>query len=388
MITGDDILAAGAACHSFLAPVVEADWNGAVPGMGFTVASVVAHAANGTDMTSPARLPLPGNRGEASTLAAMVKRVKVAVIGVGNDVSALVQGIALHQATGGLVGIRRPVLHGLGVGDIDFVAGFAMSPEKVGKDLTEAIFMPPNNFPRIGGELPRSGVIVRRGLTDATGVERVAEELAGAEVVLYAAPSGRQETALAYAEAALRAGAAFINTTSDAVARDRQWLDRFAAARLPLLGDDLTSQFGTSAVHHALLRLLEERGLTLISSYQVNLGGTEDFRNLVENSNTKMQSKRNALAAGNPAADRVQVAPLGYMPHLKSHKVAHINIEAEAWGETPVSLDVKLKVHDPSGAAGVTIDLIRMAAHALRQRRGGYLDEAGSLLKSPPGASI
>jgi myo-inositol-1-phosphate synthase len=318
----------------------------------------------------------------------MTERVKVAVIGVGNNISALVQGIALYRATGSLVGIHRPVLDGWGVGDIDFVAAFAMSPEKVGKDLTEAIFLPPNNFPRLATELPLSGVFVHRGLTDATEVERVAAEFAGAEVVLYAAPSGRQETARAYADAALRAGAAFINTTSDTVARDPQLLDRFATAGLPLLGDDLTSQFGTSVVHHALLRLLEDRGLSVISSYQVNLGGTEDFRNLVENSNTKLQSKLNALAAAGSAADRVQVAPLGYLSQLKSHKVAHINIEAQAWGETSVSLDVKLKVHDPSGAAGVTVDLIRMAASALRERRAGYIAEAAPLLKSPPGTPV
>lgn len=320
--------------------------------------------------------------------ARMVEPVKVAVIGVGNNISALVQGIVLYRATGSLAGIRTPVLDRLGVGDIDFVAAFATSPGKIGKDLTEAILLPPNNFPRIAGELPLSGVAVRRGLTDAAEAERVSEELAGAEVVLYAAPSGRPETARAYAEAALRAGAAFINTTSDAVARDPQLLIRFTDAGLPMLGDDLASQFGTSAVHHALLRLLEERGLTLISSYQVNLGGTQDFRNLVENDNTKLQSKHNALAADGIAADRVEVAPLGYLPHLKSHKVAHINIEAVAWGETKVSLDVKLNVHDPSGAAGVTVDLIRMAASALRQRRAGYLAEAAPLLKSPPGTPI
>jgi myo-inositol-1-phosphate synthase len=318
----------------------------------------------------------------------MIERVKVAVIGVGNDISALVQGIARYRTTGSLVGIHQPILNGLAVGDIEFVAAFAISPEKIGRDLAETIFMPPNNFPRLTSELPPSGVTVRRGLTDATEVDRVAAELAGAEVMLYAAPSGRQETAKAYAEAALRAGAAFINTTSDAVARDPQLLDRFAAAGLPLLGDDLTSQFGTSVLHHALLGLLEERGLTLVSSYQVNLGGTEDFRNLVENSNTKLQSKLNALTADGGAADRVQVAPLGYLPHLKSQKVAHINIEAQAWGETSVSLDVKLKVHDPSGAAGVTVDLVRMAAGALRAHRVGYLAEATPLLKSPPGTSI
>jgi len=318
----------------------------------------------------------------------MIERVKVAVVGVGNNVSALVQGIALHRATGSVAGIRQPVLDGLGVGDIEVAAAFAVSEKKIGKDLTEAIFMAPNNYPRLVGELPSSEVMVRRGLTDGTGVDRVAEELAGIEVVLYSAPSGRQETALAYAEAALRAGAAFVNTTSDAVARDADMLKRYVAAGLPLLGDDLTSQFGTSVVHHALLRLLEERGLTLTGSYQVNLGGTEDFRNLVENDNTKMRSKLNALASEGAAAERVRVAPLGYIPHLESQKVAHINIEALAWGETPVSLDVKLKVHDPSGGAGVTVDLIRMAASALRQGRAGYVPEAGPLLKSPPGTSV
>jgi myo-inositol-1-phosphate synthase len=323
-------------------------------------------------------------------MASMSDRVKVAVVGVGNNVSALVQGIARHRATGSLTGIRRPVLDGLGVADIDVVAAFATSPEKIGTDLCEAIFLPPNNYPRLTSELPRSGVTVRRGLTggDPAEVERVAGDLAGAEVVLYAAPSGRPATARAYAEAALQAGAAFVNTTSDAVARDPRLLERYAAAGLPLLGDDLASQFGTSVVHHALLRLLEERGLTLTSSYQVNLGGTEDFRNLTENSSTKHQSKLNALAAEGSAADRVQVAPLGYLPHLKSQKVAHINIEAQAWGGTPVSVDVKLQVHDPSGAAGVNVDLIRMAASALRQRRGGYPAAATPLLKSPPGTPV
>jgi myo-inositol-1-phosphate synthase len=128
-----------------------------------------------------------------------------------------------------------------------------------------------------------AAVPVTKGLVDATEVDRVAAALAGAEVLLYSAPSGRPETAQAYAEAAWNAGVAFINTTSDAVARDQRWMDRFAAAGLPLVGDDLASQFGTSVVHNALLRLVEERGLTLVSSYQVVLGGTEDFRNLVEN---------------------------------------------------------------------------------------------------------
>ncbi|MEU6078105.1 inositol-3-phosphate synthase [Micromonospora sp. NPDC047074] len=314
----------------------------------------------------------------------MIERVRVAVVGVGNNTSALVQGIALHRQTGSLVGVRSPLVDGLGVGDIDIVAAFAVSERKIGSDLTEAIFMAPNNFPRLDCELPRADVPVTRGLVDAAEVDRVAAVLAGAEVLLYSAPSGRPETAKAYAEAACRAGVAFINTTSDPIARDPRWMSRFAAAGLPLLGDDLASQFGTSVVHDTLLRLLAERGLTLVSSYQVNLGGTEDFRNLVENPDSKKQSKLNALSA----ADKVQMAPLGYLSQLKSQKVAHLNVEAQGWGGTAVSLDVKLKVHDPSGAAGVNIDLIRIAAGALRNGHGGYSAEATPLLKSPPGTAV
>ena len=164
----------------------------------------------------------------------MIDQVRVAVIGVGNNISALVQGIALYRATGSLAGIRTPVLNELGVGDIEFVAAFAISPERICRDLTDAIFLPPNIFPRLTAELPLTGVTVRRGLTDAAEVERVATALSGAEVVLYAAPSGRRRRHCAYAQAALLAGVAFINTTSDSVARDRQWLDRFEAAGLPL----------------------------------------------------------------------------------------------------------------------------------------------------------
>ncbi|MGC4749751.1 inositol-3-phosphate synthase [Micromonospora sp. DT201] len=321
---------------------------------------------------------------QVGSLSFMIERVRVAVVGVGNNTSALVQGIALHRETGSLVGIRRPVIDGLAVDDIDFVAAFARSDEKIGRDLTEAIFMAPNNFPKLNCELPEAGVPVIKGLVDATEIDRVAAALAGAEVLLYSAPSGRPETAKAYAVAAHRAGIAFINTTSDPVARDPELMANFEAAGLPLLGDDLASQFGTSVLHDALLRLLADRGLTLVSSYQVNLGGTEDFRNLVENPNSKHQSKLNALSA----ADKVQVAPLGYLSQLKSQKVAHLNLEAQGWGETAVSLDVKLKVHDPSGAAGVNIDLIRMAASALRKGQGGSLAEATPMLKSPPGTAI
>ncbi|WP_027345571.1 inositol-3-phosphate synthase [Hamadaea tsunoensis] len=313
----------------------------------------------------------------------MIENVRVAVVGVGNNTSALVQGLAYYRETGSLVGIHRPEIAGIGVGDVDVVTAFALSDAKVGKDLHEAVFLPPNNFPRLLPELAPSGVSIRRGLVDADGVGRIAAAIEGADVLLYSAPSGRTVTARAYAEAALAARVAFINTTSDPIARDSELLDRFTAAGVPLVGDDLASQFGTSVLHRTLLRLLEERGLTLVSSYQVNLGGTEDFRNLVVNDNTKKQSKLNAVGS-----DKVDMAPLGYLPQLESNKVAYFNIEAQGWGGTAVSLDLKLKVHDPSGAAGVNIDLVRIAAAARRAGRGGYPAEAAELLKSPPGTMV
>lgn len=313
----------------------------------------------------------------------MIDKVRIAVVGVGNNTSALVQGISFYRNSGSMVGISRPQVDGLAVGDVEVVAAFALSDRKVGADLHEAIFVAPNNFPRIAESLSPAGVTVQRGLTDVTGIDRVTAAVKGAEVLLYSAPSGRPEIALAYAEVALAAGVAFINTTADPVARDAALLERFTRAGLPLIGDDLASQFGTSVLHHALLDLLAERGITLAGSYQVNLGGTEDFRNLVEHGESKMRSKANGIGS-----DRVAIAPLGYLPHLGSQKVAHLNIEAQGWAGTPVSLDVHLKVHDPSGAAGVNIDLIRFAAAALRSGRGGYPAEVAGLLKSPPGTAF
>ena len=140
-------------------------------------------------------------------------------------------------------------------------------------------------------------------------------------------------------------------------------------------------------MHGALLRLLAERGLTLVSSYQFNLGGNQDFRNLVDRSAEKRQSKLNALAGAAATLGKIYVMPFGYLPELEDQKVAHLNIEARGWGGTPITLDVKLKVHDSSGAAGVTIDLIRIAANARRSGIGGFVAGAEGLLKSPPGAA-
>ncbi|MGH9173753.1 MAG: inositol-3-phosphate synthase, partial [Vicinamibacterales bacterium] len=327
----------------------------------------------------------------------MVERARVALAGIGNNVSALVQGVYFYreliarQGDETLPGIRRPVIDGLGVGDLTFVAGFDVAESKVGQDISEAILTEPNNYPRLDVEVPALGVVVEQGIIEGREIEaqiaRVAGVLAAsrAEVLLYALPAGRPWAAVAYAEAALRAGVGFINTTPDVIARDNFLLERFTAAGLPLIGDDLASHFGTSVVHRALLQLLAERGLTLVSSYQFNLGGNQDFKNLVDHADEKRQSKLNALAADEPTRDKVRVMPFGYLPELGDRKIAHVNIEGLGWAGMPVSLDVKLAVYDSSGAAGVTIDLIRLAASARRAAIGGFVESALGLLKSPPG---
>jgi myo-inositol-1-phosphate synthase len=323
----------------------------------------------------------------------------VALVGVGNNVSALVQGVHYYRTTRAgraearVPGIRQPVIGGFAVDDLEFVAAYDVAESKVGRDIGNAILAPPNSYPRLDVDVAEHGVIVEPGITedDATGedIARVARSLAAsrAEVLLYSLPTGRPRAANAYAAAALEAGVGLVNTTSDVVARDPLTVERFVAAGLPLIGDDLASHFGTSVVHKALLSLLDERGLTLVSSYQFNLGGNQDFQNLRQRDTEKRQSKLNALSADESTLSRVHMMPFGYVPHLGDRKVAHVNIEARGWAGMPVSLDLRLEVYDSSGAAGVTIDLIRFAASARRSSIGGFVREAASLLKSPPGTT-
>jgi myo-inositol-1-phosphate synthase len=231
---------------------------------------------------------------------------------------------------------------------------------------------------------------VEEGITEQDGraFQRVVSRLreAQAEVLLYSLPTGLQWAATAYARAALEAGVAFVNCTPEIVARSPELLAEFAAAGVPLIGDDLASHLGTSVVHRALLGLLAERGLSLASSYQLNIGGNEDFRNLRERGASKRQSKLNALAQEGVDTTKVEVIPsAGYVSHLRDHKVAILNIEGLGWAGTPVSVDLKLKVQDSSNAAGVIIDLIRIAAAAGRDRRGGFAAAAVGVLKSPAG---
>lgn len=322
--------------------------------------------------------------------------LRLAIAGVGNNISALLQGVEYYRHLKDqdeLVGIRNPYIGGVHVSDIDLVAAFDIDPDKIGKPLDEAVFAGTNNYPTLGVELKKSECIVQAGLREPPNdgdeiLSRIIETLrdSRSEVLLYSLPTGLQWAADAYAAAALRAGVAFVNCTPELVARNPETLAAFEAAGVPMIGDDLASHIGTSVVHRVLLGLLGERGITLDSSYQLNLGGNADFANLRVAGASKQQSKLNALAQDGVDTSRVEVIPsAGFVRQLGDNKVAYLNIEGSGWGGTPVSIDLKLKVQDSSNAAGVIIDLIRIAGVSHRKRLGGFNAAAVSCLKSPPG---
>lgn len=329
----------------------------------------------------------------------MGRVMRLALAGIGNNISALLQGVYFYRdllsQNGGEMefpGIRHVRIGGINVSDVEMVAAFDVNAEKIGQDLGAAIFQAPNNYPSLGVEVPQQGVNVTLGLRlsdDGTliGRNEVIAELrrSKAETLLYSLPTGLQWAADAYAQCCLEAGVGFVNCTPEIVARNPEVLAAFEAAGVSLIGDDLASHLGTSAVHRSILRLLSEGGFTLRSSYQLNIGGNEDFKNLFQNGVSKLKSKKNALAQNEAELGLIEVVPsAGYISHLKDNKVAMLNIEADGWGGRPISLDLKLKVQDSSNAAGVIIDLIRIAAAAQQLGLGGFHPAASPILKSPP----
>lgn len=324
--------------------------------------------------------------------------LRLAIAGIGNNILALYQGAAFYKPLKDRkdeqhVGIIRPFIGGLHVSDIEFVGGFDVDEEKIGKPMHEAIFLGQNNYPRLSVTLASCDAVIQRGIRSADDVteleiRRISDALIAcdAEVLLYSLPTGMQWAADAYAEAALQAGVALVNCTPETIARNPETLEKFERANVPLVGDDLASHIGTSIVHRTLLGLLNDRGITLGTSYQLNLGGNADFQNLRVAGASKQQSKMNALAQEGIDVSNVEVIPsAGFVTHLKDNKVAYLNIEGTGWAGTPISIDLKLKVQDSSNAAGVIIDLIRVAAVTRRRQDGGFPAAAARILKSPPG---
>lgn len=312
--------------------------------------------------------------------------MKLAIAGMGNNASALLQGIRHYQTLPRSLsydGLRHADLCGIHVTEIECLVGFDTDPAKQGLTIGQAVLADPNNFPVLQGELKVPGPVVA-GMVDPTAseIDRVCRMLrrSDVEVLLISLPTGLEAVAIGYARAAAYAGVGVVNCSADKVARNQLLMEVFIAKGLPLIGDDLASHFGSSLLHKRILELLSERGLHLDGSYQLNIGGNEDFRNLQQNGEGKRESKLNVLGR---LPELTVVPSAGYVPFLKDHKVAHIRVDAHGWAGSEIAVDVRLEVQDSSNAAGVIVDLVRLAANGRTRRLGGMLDDAKQLLKSP-----
>ena len=336
------------------------------------------------------------------------RTIRVAIIGVGNCASALVQGLTFYaDADPGetIPGLMHSVLGGYAVADMDIVAAFDVNATKVGLDLADAIAAAPNNTVRFA-RVPRRGVVVERGPTlDGIGQylrEDVVESTAApvdvaatlrrvrADVVVSFLPVGSQRAAEHYAGQVIEAGCGFVNCMPVFLASTPEWAGRFEAAGLPIIGDDIKSQVGATIVHRMLANLFGERGVRLDRTFQLNFGGNTDFKNMLERERltskkiSKTQSVMSQLATPLAAAD-VHVGPSDYVEWLSDRKWAYIRLEGTGFGNTPLSAEVKLEVWDSPNSAGVVIDAIRCVRLGLDRGLAGALAEPSSyFMKSPP----
>lgn len=334
--------------------------------------------------------------------------IRVAIVGVGNCAASLVQGVQYYrdadpQATiPGLMHVEFGKYH---VNDVQFVAAFDVDGKKVGVDLADAILASENNTIKIA-DVPPTGVTVQRGHTlDGLGkyyletIEQSTEEPvdvvaalreAKVDVMVCYLPVGSQEAAEFYAQAAIDAGVAFVNALPVFLAGTKTWADKFTAAGVPIVGDDIKSQIGATITHRVMAKLFEDRGVTLDRTYQLNVGGNMDFKNMLERDRleSKKISKTQAVTSNVEAeiAPRdVHIGPSDYVQWLDDRKWAFVRLEGRNFGDAPVSLEYKLEVWDSPNSAGVIIDAIRAAKIGLDRGIGGPLLSASSyFMKSPP----
>jgi myo-inositol-1-phosphate synthase len=334
--------------------------------------------------------------------------VRVAIIGVGNCASSLVQGVHFYKdAQGGdfVPGLMHADLGGLRPAHIEFSAAFDVSAHKVGLDLGEAIYAEPNNTIRFC-DVPHLGVKVHRGMThDGIGhyLKDVVPKAPGStddivgilkatrtDVVVNYLPVGSEMATKWYVEQVLEAGCAFVNCIPVFIASQPYWHKRFAQRKLPVIGDDIKSQVGATIVHRILTDLFRKRGVRLDRTYQLNFGGNTDFLNMLERERlvSKKISKTQAVTSQLGHAMRAQdvhVGPSDYVPWLADRKFCHIRMEGTAFGNVPLQCEVKLEVWDSPNSAGVVIDAIRCAKLALDRGLGGALNAPSSyFMKSPP----
>ncbi|GAA3310777.1 MULTISPECIES: inositol-3-phosphate synthase [Arthrobacter] len=334
--------------------------------------------------------------------------IRVAIVGVGNCAASLVQGVHYYrdadpQATiPGLMHVEFGKYH---VNDVQFVAAFDVDSKKVGLDLADAIGASENNTIKIA-DVPSTGVTVQRGHTlDGLGkyyretiVEAPEEAVdivaalreSKADVMVCYLPVGSEDAAHFYAQCAIDAGVAFVNALPVFIAGTKEWADKFTAAGVPIVGDDIKSQIGATITHRVMAKLFEDRGVTLDRTYQLNVGGNMDFKNMLERDRleSKKISKTQAVTSNVEAvlhADDVHIGPSDYVAWLDDRKWAFVRLEGRNFGDAPVSLEYKLEVWDSPNSAGVIIDAIRAAKIGLDRGIGGPLLSASSyFMKSPP----
>jgi myo-inositol-1-phosphate synthase len=335
------------------------------------------------------------------------EKVRVAIIGVGNCASSFVQGIQYYKdadPNGRVPGLMHVDLGGYHVRDVEFTAAFDVDKEKVGKDLSEAIWAGQNNTIKFS-DVPHLGVPVYRGMThDGLGkylsqriekapgqtddIVRILRETKTDVVVSYL-PVGSEQATKWYVEQVLEAGCGFVNCIPVFIAREDYWDDRFKRAGLPIVGDDIKSQVGATITHRALARLFYERGVMLEHTSQLNVGGNMDFFNMLERERleSKKISKTNAVTSileDQLEPENVHVGPSDYVPWLTDRKWAHIRLEGQAFGDVPLTAELKLEVWDSPNSAGIVIDAVRCCKLALNHGIGGQLDGPSSyLMKSP-----
>ncbi len=332
--------------------------------------------------------------------------INVAIAGVGNCASAVVQGVEYYKEasdTEPVPGLFHVSFGGYRPSDIKFVAAFDIDSRKVGKDLSEAIFAKPNNT-RIFARPPKMGVKVMRGPVkdglgrylkpvikvdgNKDGVD-VAEVLrqSKAEVLLNYLPVGSEEATRWYAEQALKARCAFVNCIPVFIASSEIWQEKFRSAGLPVAGDDVMSQLGATVLHKALAKLLVDRGVRLDESYQLNIGGDTDFLNMLEEQRlrSKRISKTSAVQAMVPYDVPLRIGPSDYVGFLANKKICYIRLRGRYFGDSPASVDVKLDIWDAPNSGGVIIDVIRAAKLALDRKISGPLISISSYaFKHPP----
>jgi len=335
-------------------------------------------------------------------------KINVAIIGVGNCASSLIQGVYYYKKAKEsefVPGLMHVNLGGYHISDINFVAAFDIDKNKVGKDLAQAIFTSPNNTFKFG-EVPTTGVKVQRGMThDGLGkyLSQIIQKAPGStaditkilketqtDVVINYLPVGSEEATKWYIEQVLAAGCGFINCIPVFIAREKYWQERFGEKGLPVIGDDIKSQVGATITHRVLTRLFRDRGVKLERTYQLNFGGNTDFLNMLERERleSKKISKTTAVTSQldyKLDPDDIHVGPSDYVPWLTDRKFCHIRMEGRTFGDVPLNLELKLEVWDSPNSAGVVIDAIRCCKLALdRGLKGTLVAPSAYFMKSPP----